>query len=285
MPVTQNHAKLQPVGHAAIANKEAVDMHRAYATPHKRHLDFALDDQQLASFEENGFIVLPGLLADEIEDIRDACYGLREREDLFEANNLRLDLADDGKPWKIDPFHSLDLRLEALVRNRKICDGLASIYEGREPRLFKDKLIMKPPGGHGNGLHQDYNWWQGFPTSLISVMVAIDPADKENGCTELFPRRENKFLTEPGVFGELQHDQIDTSGHVYVETQPGDVAFFHCFTPHQASQNNSNRWRSQIFLTYNDSGDGEHYQAHYDHYRWYITRWREQEDQDKAFFM
>lgn len=64
--------------------------------------------------------------------------------------------------WKIDPFHDLSRTFTAMVRDRRICDALASIYGGREPRLFKDKLIYKPPHTHGSTLHQDYLWWQGY---------------------------------------------------------------------------------------------------------------------------
>ena len=281
--MSQSLRILQPVGNAALAEPLSPEHAPAIAEQRKHALRHPLSTEQQAQFERDGYIILRGLLADGIDEIRDACYGLQDRQELLDPNNLRIEL-HENKPWKIDPFHSLDPRLSALVRDRRICDGLASLYQGREPRLFKDKLIMKPPGGHGNGLHQDYNWWQGFPTSLISVLIALDPADEDNGCTELFPRHENKFLHKENEFNFIAHDDINTKGHIKIPTNPGDVVFFHCFTPHQSQKNESDRHRAQIFLTYNDSGDGEFYQAHYEHYQWYVTLNRSQEEQNKAFF-
>ena len=154
-----------------------------------------------------------------------------------------------------------------------------------EARLFKDKLIYKPPGGRGSGLHQDYNWWQGFPTSMISVLVAVDPGNRSNGGTQLFPGYKDGLLTSPGKFELPKPEQVQMDQGEYIETRPGDIALFHCFAPHVAEKNNSKKQRRQIFLTYNDSADGEHYQAHRDHYLWYITRSQSAKEQARNFLL
>ena len=141
-----------------------------------------------------------------------------------------------------------------MVRDRRICDALASIYDGREPRLFKDKLIYKPPHSRKHGLHQDYNWWQ--------------------GC----------MLTAPAQFGTLSRELSDPSMAVQHIAQPGDALMFHCFTPHEAGPNRSDRYRRQVFLTYNDSADGEHYQAHLEHHHWYRMRENPPERQASLYF-
>ena len=180
----------------------------------------------------------------------------------------------DGHPWKIDPFVSISPLFSALVRDRRIMDRLACLYDGYEAVLFKDKLIFKPPDSHGNGLHQDYNWWQGFPHSLLTVSVALDASTKENGCTELWTGHHQGFLHEPGSLDKTQIDpeRLANEAHVYVELEPGDMAIFTCFTPHAAASNTSNSARRMLFLSYNDNRDGEHYTAHYEHFRWYRTR-------------
>ena len=38
--------------------------------------------------------------------------------------------------------------------------------------------------------------------------------------------------------------------------QAGDIAIFSCFTPHAAAANKSNQPRRMIFLSYNNSQDG-----------------------------
>ncbi|MBI3829361.1 MAG: phytanoyl-CoA dioxygenase family protein [Planctomycetes bacterium] len=266
-------------------------MDDARYAPHHRELKHGLTAAQLTEFQAKGFLLLRGVFSrDEASAWDRACNEVLKRRDLIHPDNLRFELHQDKQTgaqavWKIDPFLDIEITLGALTRDRRILDPLCSIYAGREPRIFKDKLIYKPPGGHGNGLHQDYNWWQGFPTSLISVLVAIDPATKENGCTELFPGYQKGLFTKPGAFGDLKEDRVDLGQVEYMETQPGDIVLFHCFAPHRAGPNASAQWRRQIFLTYNDSAAGEHYQAHRDHYLWYVTRSRKAEEKARKFFL
>ncbi|MCZ7645516.1 MAG: phytanoyl-CoA dioxygenase family protein [Planctomycetota bacterium] len=282
---------LQPVGAAALAEGPGADPRDARAHLRPKVLAYGLTPEQLASYRAKGYVHLRGAFgAAEVAAWREACDEVRRRADLIHPDNLRFELCkeqpDGSRPvWKIDPFADLHTTFGALVRDRRILDPLASIYDGRDARLFKDKLIYKPPGEHGNGLHQDYHWWQGFPTSLISVLVAIDPADEENGCTEVFPGYEKGFMTEPGRWSELTEDRIRLDEGEKLVTEPGDIALFHCFAPHRAAPNRSTRWRRQAFLTYNDAADGEHYFAHREHYWWYVTRCRKAEDQRRAFFV
>lgn len=267
-------------------------MAKAKALPH----EFGLSQEQIDFFWQHGYVSLPGTFnateAKAISDAADLIYNDSERVDPF---NTRYNFAkvlgkeqdekqgekqdkekDKGQDllWKIDPFFDLHPVLRKCVFDRRILDPLASLYEGREPRLFKDKLIYKPPHTHGNGLHQDYNWWQGYPTSLISVTVSIDATNEDNGCTVVYPRDPRLgFMGEKGSFN---NDKIFAGDPSYTKenavkniTQPGDVLLFHCFTLHEAGANTTDRFRRQMFLSYNDSVDGEYYFSHGEHYRQY----------------
>jgi 2-aminoethylphosphonate dioxygenase len=254
--------------------------------PREQPLRYGLSSAQLAAFVENGYVILRKVFStEEVNAWQAAADELLRRADIIQPHNLRLQLKKSSEEvWKIDPFLELHGTFCALARDRRLLDPLASIFGQRQPVLFKDKLIYKPPQGEGNALHQDYNWWQGFPTSLISVLVALDPADRENGCTQLFSGYQRGLLTPPGTIGNLNAAQVAGERSEYVETQPGDIALFHCMAPHCAGPNRSSRWRKQIFLTYNDSADGEHYFAHREHYLWYRTRALPEESRSKASF-
>ena len=65
----------------------------------------------------------------------------------------------NGQPWEIAPFINASPLLATVVADRRLMDRLASIYDGDKGVLFKDKLIFKPADSHGNGGHQDCNWW------------------------------------------------------------------------------------------------------------------------------
>ena len=189
--------------------------------------------------------------------------------------NLRFEMLADGQPWKIDPFVNISPLFSALTRDRRIMDRLASLYDGYEAVLFKDKLIFKPPDSHGNGLHQDYNWWQGFPHSLpYGFSPRLTQVRKRTVAQNCGAGHHQGFLHEQGSLDKTQIDseRLANEEHVYVDLAPGDLAIFTCFTPHAAASNTSNSARRMLFLSYNDSRDGEHYTAHYEHFRWYRTR-------------
>ena len=82
------------------------------------------------------------------------------------------------------------------AHDARIRGPLAAIY-GDEACLFKDKLIFKPPGAKGYALHQDFMGWNGFPESFVTVLVPIDAADEENGCTEVFPGYHRQGCLSP----------------------------------------------------------------------------------------
>lgn len=248
----------------------------------QRELRFELNTSEIDEYHQKGFLILREVFQpNEIEIYRresvqivDRAFSLCNEHHLEPNYNLRFEMLGDGRPWKIDPFVSISPLFSALVRDRRIMDRLASLYDGYEAVLFKDKLIIKPPNSHGNGCHQDYNWWQGFPESLLTVSVALDASTRENGCTELWTGHHQGFLHEPGTLdkGSIDPERLVNEQHVYVDLAPGDIAIFTCFTPHAAASNKSDSDRRMLFLSYNDSRDGEHYTAHYEHFRWYRTR-------------
>lgn len=250
--------------------------------PQQRQLHFALDTPEVEAYHEKGFLILRDVFQpeeieiyrQEAEQIVARALALSREFQLEPKYNLRFEMLADGQPWKIDPFVSISPLFSALIRDRRIMDRLASLYDGYEAVLFKDKLIFKPPDSHGNGLHQDYNWWQGFPQSLLTVSVALDASTKKNGCTELWTGHHQGFMHEHGSLdkGTIDPERLANEEHVYVDLAPGDMAIFTCFTPHAAASNKSNNARRMLFLSYNDSRDGEHYTAHYEHFRWYRTR-------------
>lgn len=248
--------------------------------PRKRPLLHPLSDGQLTAYRRDGFVIIPQVLdATTIGRLRQAADRMHSRADLRQAGGIRCDhgLHPNSKQpylWKIDPIVDVSESFRDFSNDRRIRDRIASIYDGREGRLFKDKLIYKPPGAIGNMPHQDYSYWQGFPTSLLTVTLSLDAGTIENGCTELFPGHERGLLTPKGVFAHVPPADLDERRCTRLTMQPGDLAIFNAFVPHRSGINNSTSDRRQLFFTYNDSADGEHYAEHYEHYLAYVAERR-----------
>ncbi len=239
-------------------------------------MPFGLSGEQVRSYSCKGFLILRQVLdVGDIEELRRESDRLLADADLSGRNLRYAGPFAEGVtvPWKIDPCVDISPLFAKLARDRRICDPLRSIYGGFAPRLFKDKLIIKPAKAHGNGLHQDYNWWQGFPGSLLSVSIPLDETTRENGCTELWTGWQEGFRHEAGSLdGQIDPESLAGEEHIHAELKPGDIAIFHCLAPHAAGPNTSDNPRRALFLSYNDSRDGEHRQSHYDHFFAYAAR-------------
>lgn len=223
----------------------------------------AIQSLHIDAYHETGYLIARELFDPrDIEKLDMAATQLLERTDLIDSNNLRCRFqpSENGGPClfeTFDPVIDLSPPVAAIASDRRIYEILERIYGG-EACLFKDKLIFKPPGAHGYRLHQDYIAWKSFPRSFITVLVAIDASDQENGCTVVYPGYHHRgcLTVEDGEFHELSPEMVDDSLGVPLELRPGDVAFFGCFTPHYSAPNRSNRWRRQLYLSYTALADG-----------------------------
>ncbi len=141
--------------------------------------------------------------------------------------------------------------------------------------MFKDKLIFKPPGAKGYDLHQDFIAWPDFPRSFLTAVIALDGTDLENGCTVVYPgyHRQGCLSPEDGDYHPLPRELVDEAKAVPLVLEPGDVAIFGCFTPHGSAPNRSQRWRRQLYLSYNAFSDGgERRQKHYEEFHLWLRK-------------
>lgn len=145
-----------------------------------------------SALDEDGFVVCRGVFSrEEIALLAEEADALLRRTDLIDKLNLRCRFqsnceAGDCVFETFDPVIDIAPSAERIAGDSRILELLGSIY-GEQACLFKDKLIYKPAGAMGCGLHQDYIAWPGFPKSFTSVVVPIDAATDENGCIEISP--------------------------------------------------------------------------------------------------
>src|SRR5262249_13648828 len=143
-----------------------------------------------------------------------------------------------------------------FASDERILTPLRAIYED-DAFLIKDKLIFKQPGAKGFALHQDYIGWPGFPESFVTVILAIDAANAENGATEVFSAGHAQGCLSPrdGDYHPLAVDRVDEARRVLLEMQPGDLALFGGYMPHRSAPNYSRTTRRQLYLSYSAGRD------------------------------
>jgi|SRR5690242_430085 ectoine hydroxylase-related dioxygenase (phytanoyl-CoA dioxygenase family) len=223
--------------------------------------DFKLSPQQIESYHKDGFVIIKDFLKKEevskLYSIAIADENLRQHAfDLNDQTGKKTRLTLWYKPG--NDAYGLLTKSERMINSvNQLMDGESAVCH------FHSKLMQKEPRvGGAWEWHQDYGYWYKneflFPDQMMSVMVAITEANKENGCLQVIKGSHKMGRIEHGFAGE----QVGASQHyvdlalkamelVYVELQPGDALFFHSNLLHRSEANLSEKPRWSLISVYN----------------------------------
>ena len=230
-----------------------------------------LTPEQIAAYNRDGYIVVKQFISkDEVNRL----YSTALEDDAMRKNAL--DLNDQsGKKTRLSLWFTPGNDVFGyLTRSEKVINAVAQLLDSDAPVChFHSKLMQKEPRvGGAWEWHQDYGYWYKnqfmFPDQLISVMVALTPANKENGCLQVIRGSHKIGRVNHGFAGEqvgadmvMVNNALKTMELVYSELEPGDALFFHSNILHRSEANLSenSRWSiiscycSQSNLAYNET--------------------------------
>jgi ectoine hydroxylase-related dioxygenase (phytanoyl-CoA dioxygenase family) len=141
-----------------------------------------ITDEQIQHFQEYGYCVVGGLFSsDEIQEI----------EDFFEEFKLEGGKVYDGNS-SYEEVDASKMQLRAMHPHRYskravdwfLNPNVAAVLEellGRPALGAQTMYYFKPPGGKGQGMHQDNFYLLAKPATCIAAWTAIDTADRDNG--------------------------------------------------------------------------------------------------------
>jgi ectoine hydroxylase-related dioxygenase (phytanoyl-CoA dioxygenase family) len=223
-------------------------------------MSYQLTPQQIASYHRDGYVVLKNFCsAQEINKL----YTTALEDDAMRKNAL--DLNDqDGKKTKLSLWFTPGNDVFGyLTRSEKVVNTVAQLLDSDAAIChFHSKLMQKEP--HVGGAwewHQDYGYWYKnqfmFPDQLISIMVALTPAFKENGCLQVIKGSHKLGRVNHGFAGEqvgadmvMVNNALKTMDLVYCELNAGDALIFHSNILHRSEANLSDRPRWSIISCY-----------------------------------
>jgi ectoine hydroxylase-related dioxygenase (phytanoyl-CoA dioxygenase family) len=241
------------------------------ATPAPARVDVpkVLTTEQVQSFVENGYLVVPGLVTmEEIEELRRDTVALaRGRYPCESLQPLPAEMSDEEALKNILCIHQphfVSPVIEKHVRHPLICGVLSQITAAHLPywdgsvKCMQSMLFVKPPQFQGQAWHQDEIYIPTRDRSLIGAWTAMDDATIANGCLYvipgshrmgyLYPQRAHgnpdEFDFAPESYG------FDDSGEIPVEVKTGDVVFFNGYLLHRSFKNRSNLYRRVLVNHY-----------------------------------
>lgn len=235
----------------------------------------SMTDLQLDAYRRDGFVILYNFFSrDQIDELRcETDRLLTDCRELINPRNVRCRFMPHFETGEsqfevFDPVNDIAPVCEKLTRDARLRGVLRVVY-GEAALLFKEKLIFKLPGARGYNLHQDIpRYWDGFPRSFVTVLIPIDPTNRQNGCTEVFSGYHTDFLSDNPEVYMLPEDTVDPARRTYLELDPGDIAIFHGLTPHRSDPNRSTAMRRTFYVSYNRASEGgDQRAAHYAEFR------------------
>lgn len=214
--------------------------------------DYALSDQQIVTFQEEGHILLRNVAARaEIASYRPLIGQVVDRLD---HASERLEQIANGQRngWKF--VHNLwerDRTVQRFILARRFAKIAAELLGVPTVRLFRDESYFKVPGGIATPWHQDCDFFPLDSDRVVSMWIALN--DISQAMAPL------TFATGSHHQGYLDTQSLDLSDVQLTNHGPmqaGDATFHAGWTLHSSDANRSDRTREALVVVY--YADGAH---------------------------
>jgi len=252
--------------------------------------NYRVSVDQYVTFHRQGFLIVRGLVplddvAELADHVVDVVRGTVEAPGLEPPPPGSSLLEIERRYLRIHMLHRVLEIHERFMLHPRILDVLEALI-GPDLLAMQTMLFIKPPGGAGQGWHQDSYYIPTLPDSLCGAWLAIDRADEENGCMwfatgsqhePIYPTVDKRGRNHGDSLADLAEvenvsnvdDEANTLSRIARKydgkivpavMDPGDVAFFGGHVLHRSHQNRSDARFRRSFV------------GHYSNARSY-TRW------------
>ncbi|MXV52481.1 hypothetical protein GS399_16015 [Pedobacter sp. HMF7647] len=215
-----------------------------------------LTKEELASYNENGFLIIKGILKQEgIDQMRKECMAAWEKEkEGFDPNKSWLQ-----NSLLVNIHHQAPTVRDYYFEGPLI--GVANQLIGPNVKGATSQLTFKMKGNTKPfGWHQDNGYGELEPYNALTTLTALDDTDRGNGCLWLIPgsHKQGQIRVEQDEAQKKSQSEIvvdaDDSLAVPMEMKAGDSLIFNCWMLHKSDGNYStDRDRRILFLRYADA--------------------------------
>lgn len=234
-----------------------------------------LDEQQLDSYAEDGFLQIPGVLSpSEVEHVRHELRQMIGRPEVRNDERTIVERASNNVR-SLFQVHQSSRVIARLAADRRIA-GMARQILGSDVYVHQSRVNFKPAfEGNGFSWHSDFETWHtedGLPNMrTVSFSISLTDNFTYNGPLLLIPGSHRTYI---GCVGETPKDNYRSSlraqklgvperqhlTRLYEEAgrsvkvctgRAGGVVVFDCNTMHASPSNISPVARSNVFLVFN----------------------------------
>ncbi len=226
-------------------------------------IQFQATEKQVAFYQENGFVQINNVLS--LEELSELRQHLDEVMGAKTGNSVQTDQADGAyfkvlnqrvNTWRDHggmAQYSLSGRFAGLAKQLTGVSGI---------RLFHDHALFKMPNdSKPTPWHQDAKYWPMEHTKALSIWIALDDVDENNGCMIFIPKSQklknlkNVNLVEPhDLFEEAGKEIVDRNTAVTCRMKAGSCTFHDGLTFHYAHANKTDKPRRVLAIIYMPDG-------------------------------
>ncbi|HEY4206521.1 MAG TPA: phytanoyl-CoA dioxygenase family protein [Puia sp.] len=207
------------------------------------------DEREVNFYRENGYLLTGRPL-----------FSPGKFERLFVLFEEHLANRGDLKPDELDVPHMKDDRLFDFLMADEVLDVVEPLI-GPNIGLWSSHFISKEPRmGNPTPWHEDSAYWNGRfdrMDMIVTVWLAIDKADVENGCMGVVPGTHRngtseyeKMDTDNRIFNIRIKGEVDESKVVWLELEKNFYSLHDSRIIHGARANTSQRRRTGYTMRY-----------------------------------
>ena len=207
-----------------------------------------LTTEQIEYFNEKGYLFPFDLFTTEEADAN--------RRYFDKVLKIAMDAGLDS--YAISSWQAHCAGIYDLVTNDRILDYVEDILGPNLVCTMTHYFSKMPSDVKSVYWHQDASFWALTPSKVVTVWLAIDDVDVENGALKLFPgthllgRIPFEWVTdeEDGVLNQHVHNPEQYAQPVSVELKAGQISLHTDMLLHGSQPNPSNRRRCGLTIRY-----------------------------------
>jgi ectoine hydroxylase-related dioxygenase (phytanoyl-CoA dioxygenase family) len=216
-----------------------------------------LDYRQVQAFDQEGYVLVENLFS--AEEVKILIDNVESGKRVSNPSNMP---DADGRSSKIALWMDIGNDVFGAVScSPRIVNSVRQLLREDIYHWHSKVMLKEPKVGGAWEWHQDYGYWYNdgclYP-NMVSCMIALDRATKENGCLKVIPGSHRLGRLNHGSVGKQAGIDLERVEGVlerlplkYAEAAPGSAIFFHGNTLHSSEANLSEHARRAYICCYN----------------------------------
>ena len=161
-----------------------------------------LSTDQINTFHEDGYLIVPGLFDAEEAGI---LHAAAKADKAFDQHAYDLEDGEGGKAQLVLWNKAGEDLWGAIARSERIVNAMEALLDDEVSHYHSKMSIKQPRTGGAWSWHQDYGYWYQngclYP-DMASAFIALDPNTRENGCLQVLKGSHKMGRIDHGQYGD-----------------------------------------------------------------------------------